>query len=70
MNRNRFVMLSLCAFGLIFLSFVILGFSRLVLPYRTARMLAAPVGLLAFALVCYLLMRAILSKLGIAEIEE
>ncbi len=70
MNRNRFVTLSLLAFGLIFTSFVILGFSRLVLPYRTARILAAPVGLLAFALVWYLLVRATLSKLGVAEIEE
>jgi hypothetical protein len=70
MNRNRFVKLSVLAFGLILLSFLILGFSRLVLPYRTARILAAPTTLLAFALVCYLLVRTILSKLHVVEIEE
>lgn len=70
MNRSRFVTLSLLAFGLILVSFVILGFSRLVLPYRTARLLAGPVSLVAFALVCYLLVRAALSALGFVEIEE
>jgi len=70
MNRTGYVKLSLLAFGLILVSFVILGFSRLVLPYRTARMLAAPTTLLAFVLVCYLLIRAMLSKLHISEIEK
>ena len=70
MNRSGFVKLSALAFGLVLLSFLILGFSRLVIPYRTARVLAAPTTLLAFALVCYLLVRAVLSKLHIAEIEE
>ena len=70
MNRSGFVKLSVLAFGLVLLSFLILGFSRLVIPYRTARALAAPTTLLAFALVCYLLVRAVLSKLHIVEIEE
>ncbi|WP_049996452.1 hypothetical protein [Halococcus sediminicola] len=70
MNRSGFVKLSVLAFGLVLLSFLILGFSRLVIPYRTARVLAAPTTLLAFALVCYLLVRAVLSKLHIVEIEE
>jgi hypothetical protein len=70
MDRSRFVTLSLFAFGLILLSFVILGFSRLVLSYRTTRLLAGPVGLVAFGLVCYLLVRAALSALGLVEIEE
>jgi hypothetical protein len=70
MNRNGFVKLSVLAFGLVLLSFLILGFSRLVLPYRTARVLAAPTTLLAFALVCYLLARAVLSKLHLVEIED
>lgn len=70
MNRTAFVKLSFLAFGLILVSFVILGFSRLVLSYHTAQLLAAPTTLLAFALVCYLLVRAALSKIGISEIEE
>jgi hypothetical protein len=70
MNRSGFVKLSMAAFALVLVSFLILGFSRLVLPYRTARVLAAPTTLLAFALVCYLLARAVLSKLRLLEIED
>ncbi|WP_256687008.1 hypothetical protein [Halococcus qingdaonensis] len=70
MDRNGFVKLSLLAFGLILVSFLLLGFSRLVLPYRTARVLAAPTTLLGFGLVCYLLVRAMLSKLRLVEIED
>ena len=70
MDKSGFVKLSFVAFGLILVSFVILGFSRLVLPYRTARVLAAPTTLLAFGLICYLLVRAVLSKLGVAAIRE
>lgn len=70
MDRNGFVKLSLIAFGLILVSFLILGFSRLVLPYRTARVLAAPTTLIGFGLVSYLLVRAVLSKLRLVEIED
>jgi hypothetical protein len=69
-NRDRFVALGLFAFGLILLSFVTLGLSRLVVPYWTARLLAAPTGLAAFALVCYLSVRALLSVLGVSPIED
>ena len=70
MHRNRFVFLALVAFGLILVSFVILGTSRIVLAYRTARLLAAPTTFAAFALVCYLFCRAVLSVLGVSLIEE
>jgi len=70
MHRDRFVLLALIAFGLILVSFVILGTSRIVLPYRTARLLAAPTMLSAFLLVCYLFVRAVLSVLGLSPIEE
>jgi hypothetical protein len=70
MDRNGFVKLSLLAFGLILVSFLILGFSRLVLPYRMARVLAAPTTLIGFGLVSYLLVRAVLSKLRLVEIED
>lgn len=69
MDRSGFVKLSLLAFGLILLSFVILGFSRVVLPYRTARLLSAPTMLLAAALVAYLFVRAFLSWTGVRRIE-
>jgi hypothetical protein len=70
MHRNRFVSLALLAFGLILVSFVVLGVSRIVLPYRTARVLAAPTTVAAFLLVCYLFVRATLSVLGVSPITE
>ncbi|WP_332899525.1 hypothetical protein [Haladaptatus sp. CMSO5] len=70
MNQQRFVKLAALAFGLILVSFVILGFSRLVLPFETARMLAAPTTFAAFLLVVYLLVRGVLSALGVAKIRE
>ena len=70
MHRNRFVLLALIAFGLVLVSFVILGVSRIVLPYRVARILAAPTMLAAFLLVCYLFVRAVLSVVGLSPIEE
>ena len=69
MDRNRFVLLSLVAFGLILASFVVMGLSRVVLPYRTARLLSAPTMLLAAVLVGYLFVRALLSWLGVRRIE-
>ncbi|MFC6953251.1 hypothetical protein [Halorubellus litoreus] len=54
MDRNRFVMLSFVAFGCVLASFVTLGFGRIALGYRTAQVLAAPFGLVAFALVVVL----------------
>ncbi|MFC6991073.1 hypothetical protein ACFQH3_04360 [Haladaptatus sp. GCM10025707] len=70
MNQNQFVKLAALAFGLILVSFVILGFSRLVLPYETARILAAPTTFAAFVLVVYLLARGTLSALGVVKIRE
>jgi hypothetical protein len=70
MHKNRFVSLALLAFGLILLNFVILGVSRIVLPYRVARVLAAPTTFGALLLVCYLFVRATLSVLRLGPIEE
>jgi hypothetical protein len=69
-NRTRFVKLSGLAFGLVFAGFVVLGFSRIVLPYRTARVLAAPVFLCATLLVAYLFVRAVGAWTGLWPIEE
>lgn len=54
MDRNRFVLLSFVAFGCVLASFVTLGVGRIALGYRTAQVLAAPFGLVAFALVVVL----------------
>ncbi|MFC4987143.1 MULTISPECIES: hypothetical protein [Saliphagus] len=70
MDQQRFVRLALLAVGLAVASFVVLGTSRLLVPYRTAQLLAAPIGLTAFALLSYLFVRATLSAVGLRTIEE
>ena len=63
------MLLSLVAFGLILVSFVVMGVSRIVLPYRTARLLSAPTMLLAALLVSYLFVRAVLAWTGLGPME-
>lgn len=69
MDANRFARLSLLAFGLILVSFVLLGFSRIVLPFRTARLLAAPTGTVAIVLVAVLFVRAVLAWTGVRPLD-
>lgn len=70
MNRNTFVTLSLSAFGLVLVSFVLVGFSRIVLPYRVARSLAAPTMAVAAVLVAVLFVQSILAVTGLRPLEE
>ncbi|NIC00509.1 hypothetical protein [Halobacterium sp. R2-5] len=67
MSRNAFVSRSLLLFALVAASFVVLGFSRLVLPYRTARLLAAPLFFASAALAVLLFGQAVLAALGLRE---
>lgn len=69
MRRDAFVGLSALLFGLVFASFVILGFSRLALPYRTARLLAAPTLLAAGGLAVLLSGQAAVIVLGLSEFD-
>lgn len=69
MRYQTFGKLSVFAFALILVSFIILGLSRIVLSYRTARILAAPTMFLALLLVLYLFTRAVLSWIGVSRIE-
>lgn len=64
-DRDSFGTLSVVAFGLILASFLVLGVSRIVLGYRTALLLAAPVGLLAATLVVVLFLRSLLVVTGV-----
>jgi hypothetical protein len=68
-RRNTFVTASLATFGLVLASFLVLGFGRLALPYRTARLLAAPTLLAAGALTVVLVAQACLVLLGVREFE-
>lgn len=70
MDRQGFVRLALLGLSLAVVSFVVLGISRLVVSYRSAQLLAAPIGLIAFSLLLYLSVRAILAAAGIRAIAE
>lgn len=69
MKARTFVLLGLAAFALTVVSFLLLGFGRLVLPYRTARYLSAPTMFLAFALVVGLFVQSVLVYAGVSELE-
>lgn len=70
MHRDTFATLALATFGLVFLGFVVVGFSRIVLPYRTARLLAAPVLALAAVGAVALFVLSLLAVTGIRPLEE
>lgn len=69
MKKRTFVLLGFGAFALILLSFLLLGFGRLVVSYETARYLSAPTMFGAFALVLVLLVQSILTATGLSELE-
>ncbi|MDG5778520.1 hypothetical protein VB773_01350 [Haloarculaceae archaeon H-GB2-1] len=69
MKRRTFVLISLAALGLVLVSFFIMGFSRLALPYRTARMLAAPTMGLGALLTAVAMVQSLLSVTGIRPLE-
>jgi len=69
-NRSRFVGLALAAFGLVFLSFVVRGTTRLVAPYEVAAVaLSAPILFVAAALLVALVALATLDVIGIRRLE-
>ena len=69
MRRNAFVSRSLLLFALVAASFVVLGFGRLVLPYRVARLLAAPLLFAGAALAVVLVAQAALAAVGILDVD-
>ncbi|EMA57038.1 hypothetical protein [Halorubrum lipolyticum] len=69
MNRSRFVGLALAAFGLVFLSFVVRGTTRLVASYEVAVALSAPILFAAAALLVGLVALATLDVTGIRPLE-
>ncbi|MFC6906390.1 hypothetical protein [Halalkalicoccus tibetensis] len=70
MKQSTFVRWGLGAFGLVFLTFVIRGSTRLFLGDRTAALLSAPVGLGALLVLVVLLVAALLSVTGIRPMER
>lgn len=65
MKQSTFVKWGLLAFGLVLLTFVIRGSTRLFLGDRTAMLLSAPVGLSALAVLVVLFAAALLSVAGL-----
>jgi len=68
-NRSRFVGLALAAFGLVFLSFVVRGTTRLIAPYEVAVALSAPILFAAATLLVGLVALATLDVTGIRSLE-
>ncbi|GAB3025730.1 hypothetical protein [Natronobiforma cellulositropha] len=70
MDQQRFVTLALLAFGLVVASFVLLGTTRIVVGYREAQLVSAPVGVVGFSLLVSLSVRATLAKVGLWPIDS
>ncbi len=70
MKQSTFVRWGLLSFGLVLLTFVIRGSTRLFLGERTAALLSAPVGLAALALLAFLFLAALLSVTGLRPMER
>lgn len=69
MERSRFVSLAVAAFGLVFVSFLLRGLTRLVAPYGVAVAVSAPVLFAAAALLAALFALAVLDATGVRPIE-
>jgi hypothetical protein len=69
MDKSRFVGLALLAFGLVFVSFVVRGTTRLVAPYEFAVALSAPILFVAAGLLAALVVLAALDVTGIRPLE-
>lgn len=70
MKQSTFVRYGLLSFGLVVLTFVIRGSTRLFLGDRTAALLSAPVGLSALILLVVLFATAFLSVIGIRPMDR
>lgn len=67
-NRSTATLVGLVALALAAGSFVVLGFSRLVVGHSVAVLLAAPLGLAAFGLAVALFVGFVLAALGVGPL--
>lgn len=70
MKQSTFVKWGLLAFGLVFLTFLIRGSTRLFLGDRTAALLSAPIGVGALLVLVVLFVAAVLSITGLRPMER
>lgn len=68
MQQATFVKLSALAFALVLVSFLVRGFSGLLVPSRTAAMLSAPTMLVGGGIILFLTLRSVLAVSGIAPL--
>jgi hypothetical protein len=68
MDRSRYVSLAFAAFGLVFVSFLLRGTTRLVAPYEVAVAVSAPALFAAAALLVALVGLAVLDATGIRRL--
>ena len=68
MDRSRFVSLAFAAFGLVFVSFLLRGTTRLVAPYEVAVAVSAPVLFAAAGLLALLVVLAVLDATGVRRL--
>jgi hypothetical protein len=70
MRQNTFVKLSALALGLVLLSFIVMGLSRLVVSAETAKLISAPTMLAGGGLIVVLTVQSALALSGIRPLEE
>lgn len=70
MDRSTATLLGIATIALTVASFVVLGVSRLLVGYRTAVLLAAPLGTLAFTLASALFVLFVLAWVGVGPLAE
>lgn len=70
MKQSTFVKWGLLSFGLVLLTFVIRGSTRLALGEQVSMILSAPVGLGALSLLVVLFVTAALSITGVRPMEQ
>ncbi|MFC6717665.1 hypothetical protein ACFQGT_03715 [Natrialbaceae archaeon GCM10025810] len=70
MDQRGFVRYAVIGFGLLFLSFLVRGLTRLVFPTETAVLLSLPIATVGFCLLVYLFVRATLDAVGVWEVER
>ncbi|GAB7091761.1 hypothetical protein JCM18237_20320 [Halorubrum luteum] len=69
MERSRFVQLAIVAFGLVFVSFLVRGTTRLIAPYDVAILVSAPILFAAGVLLVGLFLLAVLDVTGVRPME-
>jgi hypothetical protein len=70
MRRATFVKLSALALGLVLVSFVLMGITRLFLGRDTASLLSAPTMLAGGLLLVFLTLRSVLAVSGLRPLED